>query len=69
MTGAWETMPPFVLIAIDANGRMRAGQTFDKWVPNDFCRPGEIAFTLRVEDFQARHTHEPSGPDHFDLQP
>lgn len=48
----------YLLIAVDANGRVRIAQTTDVIVPEDFVRPGEIAFVVEPIDVKARHAHE-----------
>ena len=51
--------PPYLLIAIAADGRARCSFTSIPVVPPDFTRPGEIAFVVQPLDVDAIHAHGP----------
>lgn len=50
--------PLYVLIKVDALGRLQAGMTTTPEVPDNFVQPGDVAFVVHAVDFKARHNHE-----------
>jgi hypothetical protein len=50
--------PIYILMKVDAHGRLQASVTNHHELPDDFVQPGEIAFILNPLDVQARHNHE-----------
>lgn len=47
----------YLLMAIDANGRVRWAQTTTPTVPEGFVRPGEVAIVIAPLDLVAMHAH------------
>jgi hypothetical protein len=50
--------PPYLLIAIDANGRVRYSFTTTPKVPEGFVRFGEVAFVTQPLDVDAMPEHQ-----------
>lgn len=51
-------MLTYILMAFGADGSVRCSQTTTPYVPDDFPKPGEVAFLIQPMDIKARHSHE-----------
>jgi len=50
--------PLYIVIKIDANGKVEARRSIRPEIPEDFVKKGDVAFIVHGVDWEGRHNHE-----------